>query len=165
MKQGVPEVDRSAPVLRIVHAVMVCVNALCSPTGTVYISTRSMKGVDERRNYGKKTVNTRLTGADLAFGKIRNHFPQPGGRFLNILDEKLRRRVIFLGYELAGDLFGEEDPVGRTVLVNNVPYLIVGVMDEPNRESYPQLPPPGLGQQSATHAGSQQVRLTLDSAR
>jgi putative ABC transport system permease protein len=80
--------------------------------------------------YGKKTVNTRLTGASLVFGKIRNHYPQPGGRFLNILDEKLRRRVIFLGYELAGDLFGEEDPVSRTVLVNNVPYLVIGVMEE-----------------------------------
>jgi putative ABC transport system permease protein len=49
---------------------------------------------------------------------------------LNILDEKLRRRVIFLGWTLAEDLFGEEDPIGRTLLVDNTPYTVVGVLEE-----------------------------------
>ena len=39
-----------------------------------------------------------------------------------------RRRVIFLGDEVATDLFGKENPVGKTVLVSNAPYLVVGVM-------------------------------------
>jgi putative ABC transport system permease protein len=78
--------------------------------------------------YGDRTVNRRLTGASLSYGDIRAHIPRLGGRFLNPLDEKLRRRVIFLGHELAADLFGDEEPVGLPVLVDNVPYTVVGVM-------------------------------------
>ncbi|HXV77136.1 MAG TPA: ABC transporter permease [Candidatus Polarisedimenticolaceae bacterium] len=78
--------------------------------------------------YGKRTVNGRLTGVHLAFGEMRNHIPESGGRWLNPLDEQLRRRVIFLGFELAEDLFGDEDPIGRTLQVNDVPFTVVGVM-------------------------------------
>jgi putative ABC transport system permease protein len=80
--------------------------------------------------YGRKTQNVRLTGVNLPYGELRNHMARPGGRFLNILDERQRRRVIFLGWTLAEDIFGDEDPVGRTVLVDNTPYLVVGVLTE-----------------------------------
>ncbi|MDH3402172.1 MAG: ABC transporter permease [Acidobacteriota bacterium] len=80
--------------------------------------------------YGRKTVNVRLTGVSLPYGELRNHMARDGGRFFNVLDEGRRRRVIFLGWTLAEDLFGDEDPVGRTLLVANVPYLVVGVLVE-----------------------------------
>jgi putative ABC transport system permease protein len=78
--------------------------------------------------YGRKTVNGRANGTTPAFGELRNHIPRAGGRFLNDLDEQQRRRVVFLGDELARDIFGAEEPVGRTVLLNNTPYTVVGVM-------------------------------------
>ncbi len=79
---------------------------------------------------GRKTINGRVTGVSLAYGEMRNHIAASGGRFLNILDDKLRRRVIFLGWTLAEDLYGEEDPIGRTLLVDNTPYTVVGVLEE-----------------------------------
>jgi putative ABC transport system permease protein len=80
--------------------------------------------------YGAHTVNSRLNGVHLEYGEMRNHLAAKGGRFLNPLDDTLRRRVIFFGDKLAGEIFGDEDPVGRTVLVDNVPYLVVGVMQD-----------------------------------
>jgi putative ABC transport system permease protein len=80
--------------------------------------------------YGRTTINGRVTGVSLAYGEMRNHIPESGGRFLNVLDDKLRRRVIFLGDALAEDLFGEEEPVGRTLLMDNAPYTVVGVLKE-----------------------------------
>jgi putative ABC transport system permease protein len=77
---------------------------------------------------GERTVNGRLTGADVSYGEMRNHIAEAGGRWLNPLDEAYRRRVIFLGFELAEDLFGSADPVGRSLLVNNVPFTVIGVM-------------------------------------
>jgi putative ABC transport system permease protein len=78
---------------------------------------------------GDTTVTGRLVGTNAEYGEIRNHFPQPGGRFINHLDERSKRRVIFLGDELAADIFGEEStPVGKTLLVQSVPYTVVGVM-------------------------------------
>lgn len=87
--------------------------------------TRSWQSV---YRYGTTTVNRRLTGASLAYGEIRNHVARSGGRFLDPLDERLRRRVIFLGDELAADLFGEQEPIGRMIEVDDVPYSVVGVM-------------------------------------
>ncbi|HKQ62588.1 MAG TPA: ABC transporter permease [Candidatus Polarisedimenticolaceae bacterium] len=80
--------------------------------------------------YGKKTVNGQLVGASLAYGELRNHIPQTGGRFLDPGDEQLRRRVVFLGNELAENLFGKEQPVGRMLRLNEVPYTVVGVMQK-----------------------------------
>ena len=77
---------------------------------------------------GTKTVNARVRGVDPEFGELRNLIPQEGGRFLNELDVKEKRRVVFLGEELARDLFGREDVTGRTVLINQSTFLVVGVM-------------------------------------
>jgi putative ABC transport system permease protein len=80
--------------------------------------------------YGRRTVNSPVKGASLTYGALRNHIARPGGRWLNPLDDRLRRRVIFLGWELAEDIFRSVDVVGKTLLVNNVPYTVVGVMKE-----------------------------------
>ena len=79
---------------------------------------------------GRTTINGRVTGVNLPYGEMRNHMAAPGGRFLNVLDDRQRRRVIFLGWTLAEDLYGEEDPVGRTLLVDDMPYTVVGVLAE-----------------------------------
>jgi putative ABC transport system permease protein len=80
--------------------------------------------------YGKKTVNAQLIGTEAAYGDLRNHVAAPGGRFLNEEDIKLRRRVAFLGDELAHDLFGDTDPIGKQMLINAIPYTIVGVLEK-----------------------------------
>jgi putative ABC transport system permease protein len=96
----------------------------------VSAATGEMTNYRAPLTYGRTTINGRVTGVSLAYGDMRNHIAASGGRFLNILDEKLRRRVIFLGWTLAEDLFGEEDPIGRTLLVDNTPYTVVGVLEE-----------------------------------
>ena len=78
--------------------------------------------------YGRKTVNGRVIGVNWEYGDARKHFPQPGGRFLSPEDQEQRRRVIFLGDEMAKNLFGDQKPVGKTILLNNAPYLVIGVM-------------------------------------
>jgi putative ABC transport system permease protein len=78
--------------------------------------------------YGRKTVNGRVIGANYVYGEDRKHYPVAGGRFFNADDEINRRRVIFLGDELATDIFGDDNPIGKTLLVNNAPYTVIGVM-------------------------------------
>jgi putative ABC transport system permease protein len=78
---------------------------------------------------GPKTVNARIRGVDPAFGPLRNQVPRAGGRFLDDLDLREKRRVVFLGDELARDLFGREDVVGRTLQVNQSTFLVIGVME------------------------------------
>jgi putative ABC transport system permease protein len=80
--------------------------------------------------YGRKTVNGRVIGTNYVYGEDRKHYPQAGGRFFGPEDEINRRRVVFLGNEMARDIFGDEPPVGKTLLVNNAPYTIIGVMQK-----------------------------------
>jgi len=77
---------------------------------------------------GTKTVNARVRGVDPSFGQMRNIIPAAGGRFLDDLDSALKRRVVVLGDELATDLFAKDDPVGKTVTINQSTFLVVGVM-------------------------------------
>jgi putative ABC transport system permease protein len=79
-------------------------------------------------NHGETTTTAQVNGVTHGFGEIRNLIPAPGGRFLDPLDEQLRRRVAFLGDNLAKDLFGTEDPIGKEILLDKVPYTVIGVM-------------------------------------
>jgi putative ABC transport system permease protein len=77
---------------------------------------------------GTKTVNARIRGVDPSFGEMRNQIPQAGGRFIDELDLKEKRRVVFLGDELAQDLFGTQEVVGKTVYINQSAFQVIGVM-------------------------------------
>ena len=85
--------------------------------------------------YGRKTVNGRVIGTIADYGNARKHFPKPGGRFINEDDEREKRRVVFLGTEMAKDIFGEEEPVGKTILINNSPFTVIGVMQRKRQSS------------------------------
>ncbi|UCD16496.1 MAG: ABC transporter permease, partial [Candidatus Zixiibacteriota bacterium] len=78
---------------------------------------------------------TRVSGVWTEFGQMRNLLPRLGGRFINALDIAEKRRVIFLGNRRAEDLFGQEDPVGKTVMVNSVPFTVIGIMNDKDQNS------------------------------
>ncbi|MFH1680431.1 MAG: ABC transporter permease [Candidatus Eisenbacteria bacterium] len=84
---------------------------------------------------GRTVVVPQLAGVQPAFGRMRNMIAEPDGRFTNDLDLQRRRRCIFLGDELKTDLFGALDAVGRYVFLNNVPFLVVGVMRPKKQDS------------------------------
>src|SRR5687767_2427166 len=69
------------------------------------------------------------------FAVMRNIIPAPGGRYLNDVDVDRRRRVVFLGDKLKQDLFHDEDAVGKTVMIDNTPFLVIGVMQEKAQDS------------------------------
>jgi putative ABC transport system permease protein len=88
-------------------------------------------------DYNTKTLSADASGVGFEFGAMRNLIPQPGGRFLNPTDIKEQRRVAFIGDELADDIFGKgtKDVVGKTILVNHSPFLIVGVLLKKDQDS------------------------------
>lgn len=57
-------------------------------------------------------------------------YPQRDGRFIDANDIKFQKRSLFLGPEIAGDLFKDENPVGKIVLLDNVPFTVVGIMEK-----------------------------------
>jgi len=90
------------------------------------ISPQYSRGVTLTR--GKFSTTTECEGVNPEFEEMRRMYPAAGGRFLNAGDVALRRRSLVLGGKIARDIFGEEDPVGRTLLLDGVPFTVVGVL-------------------------------------
>jgi putative ABC transport system permease protein len=76
-----------------------------------------------------------MSATSPVFAALRNIVPQEGGRYLSELDVDRRRRVLFLGNKLKQDLFGDGEAVGRTVMVDNTPFLVIGVMQDKAQDS------------------------------
>lgn len=76
-----------------------------------------------------------ISGVRPCFGEMRKIEPEPGGRFLDDADQNDRRRVAVLGYEVRKSLFGESAPIGKTIEISGVPFLVVGTMAKKEQNS------------------------------
>ena len=74
------------------------------------------------------TTNTYMEGVNPDFEIMRTMYPAAGGRFINEKDVKEMRRVLFLGDEIAVRIFGDTNPVGQQILLDNMPFTVIGVM-------------------------------------
>ncbi len=78
--------------------------------------------------YKDNVLNERIEGIYPNYEEMRNFIPEMGGRMINELDIKNKRRVVFLGDNAKKRLFGDEDAVGKTIFVRSIPFKVVGVM-------------------------------------
>lgn len=85
--------------------------------------------------YRDKTVQASVVGTLPEFEFLRNMVPEAGGRFINHLDEVGQRRVAFFGDKLAREVFGTQDPIGRTVTLGDSPFLVIGVLKHKEQDS------------------------------
>jgi putative ABC transport system permease protein len=92
-----------------------------------FISSRNIR-------YGREQLLNTVRGVDVAFERIRNTIPGQG-RFINDIDVQQRRRNCFLGATIARDLFKGLDPVGKQVMIEAVPFTVVGVMIKKEQNS------------------------------
>ncbi len=85
--------------------------------------------------YGKQVIIQNVVGIWPEFGEMRNIIPDLGGRFIDALDIVQKRRVVFIGDELKNQLFGSEEAIGKYILVNNVPFRVIGVLKHKEQDS------------------------------
>ncbi len=81
-----------------------------------------------RLKVGDTVSSTYMEGVYPEFEFLRRTFHGAGGRFLNGKDLKERKRVVFLGGEIAKELFGRPDPYGEIVKIDGIPFTVVGTM-------------------------------------
>ncbi|MCK4403684.1 MAG: ABC transporter permease [candidate division Zixibacteria bacterium] len=85
--------------------------------------------------YKKNAVTQNMVGIYPVFGEMRNIFAEMGGRFINKIDLEKRKRVVFIGNQLKEDLFGKDEAIGKYIIIDNVPFLVIGVMKEKKQDS------------------------------
>lgn len=99
------------------------------------VAVNAQMGRNVRLRNGDLSASTYMEGVYPAFEFLRRMFPAPGGRFLNEKDLAEKKRVVFLGGEVAGELFGNENPIGQLITIDDVPFTVIGVMPEKLQDS------------------------------
>ena len=94
--------------------------------GIEMISPQYRKTVQIR--YKKYSINSECEAVNPNFEEMRRMYPMAGGRFLSVKDVDEQRRVIVLGSKIAKETFGDEEPIGKTLLYDGVPFLVVGII-------------------------------------
>jgi putative ABC transport system permease protein len=78
-------------------------------------------------NYAAKNWSTLILGTTPDYFAVGNWKVESGTIFTES-DLRSAARVVVLGSVTAKNLFGDEDPVGKTIRITNRPFLVVGVL-------------------------------------
>jgi len=82
----------------------------------------------EKVRYKNKKKAFYLSGVEPLWPALRNIVARKGGRCINDIDMKHKRRTVFIGNKVKQELFINEDPIGKFIFINNIPFRVVGVM-------------------------------------
>jgi len=77
--------------------------------------------------YGSIITKCMINGVSSPYFKIKNFIVERGNVFSPIEDHTYQR-VTVLGGQVSKTLFGNEDPVGKTIFIDRIPFTIVGVL-------------------------------------
>jgi len=75
----------------------------------------------------RKSINAQVLGVNADMAVIRK-LNLKSGRFFSQDDDLGKRRVAVVDESLAGDLFGRTEPLGQRVVINDTPFVVVGVI-------------------------------------
>jgi putative ABC transport system permease protein len=79
---------------------------------------------------GNKEMTTQVSGVTPEYQDVRNFYPVEGN-FIGPDDYNGKTRVALLGQTVSKRLFRDDTkPTGQTIKINNVPFLVIGVMEE-----------------------------------
>lgn len=77
--------------------------------------------------YQSQTQKARVVGTNEAYlGAINSDIEL--GRFISSDDMTNARRVVVLGYKNVEELFGDQDPLGKSIKINGYNFEVIGVM-------------------------------------
>jgi len=83
----------------------------------------------------KNSYSALVRGVYPVYAEMRNIIPERGGRFIDPLDLEHKKRVVFLGNKLKEELFLSAPAVGHYIMLNSIPFLVVGVLREKKQDS------------------------------
>jgi putative ABC transport system permease protein len=92
-------------------------------------SAAAFQGKKYLVKYSESSTNTIVSGTTPEFPEIRNF--RPGvGRFFTDDEVKASVRVAVLGKTVVRNLFEDRAPIGEMIRINNVPFEVIGALEE-----------------------------------
>ena len=77
--------------------------------------------------YGNQNWSTTVGGTTQPYFLIRNYEIETGRGFLPE-DNKNSTKVAIIGQTVSTELFGDVDPIGKTIRIGNVPFKVIGLL-------------------------------------
>lgn len=87
-----------------------------------------VRGIDTF-TWANQSIESDFVGTAATYPDVESA-PLAAGRFFNEEEESGLGKVIVLGYSVANDLFGPNDPIGQEVRIGRVSFRVIGVMEE-----------------------------------
>lgn len=87
------------------------------PTADTYVKIK----------YEDTATMVMVQGASSDFTEVKN-FPVGEGRFFTSEEDKLTKRVAVLGIQVKNNLFENENAIGETILIKNIPFEVIGIL-------------------------------------
>ena len=78
--------------------------------------------------YGNQNWSTSIQGAQVDWPLVRS-WNLASGQFFTDQDDHAAAKVCVLGQTVVTTLFGDEDPVGKTIRIKNIPFRVAGVLE------------------------------------
>ena len=85
--------------------------------------------------YGNANWSTGVTGTDNRQFQIKE-WDLAYGRFFSESDLKNANKTAILGQSVVKELFGDVDPLGRTVRIKGIPFKVIGVLEARGQTSF-----------------------------
>jgi putative ABC transport system permease protein len=77
--------------------------------------------------YRKNNWNTSVVGTSMDYTDVRN-WAVENGAFFTVEDYRASRAVAVLGQDVVTNLFGDEEPVGKTLKIKDSSFRVIGVL-------------------------------------
>jgi putative ABC transport system permease protein len=84
---------------------------------------------------GDRNWSTNASGVTLDYFQVRG-WKLDRGSLWSDADESLKSKVCVIGVTLQKELFGGEDPVGRTVRIGRYPYTVIGTLEKKGQSPF-----------------------------
>lgn len=79
--------------------------------------------------YGNLNWTTSVMGTTPSFEIVRE-WPAKSGRYFTLQEMESQTKVCLVGKTLVENLFINEDPIGKTIRINRLPFTVIGVLEE-----------------------------------
>ncbi|HDY72487.1 MAG TPA: FtsX-like permease family protein [Nitrospirae bacterium] len=97
---------------------------IAKPSSVSYAAPAQYKKLQVK--YGNLNTRTNITGTTADILKVRK-YSLAEGRFFDEGENNGLRRVAVAGQTVVENIFGQEDPVGKTIHIGKVPFEVIGV--------------------------------------
>ncbi len=101
-------------------------------SGITFVAPFEIK--EMKVKYLQVLTSTNVAGSTLEFLETRNYRIASGEMFTE-MDQKLGARVGVVGKTVIKNMLGGEDPLGKTVRINAIPFRIIGIFESKGLDS------------------------------